>query len=161
MGRATAAIGSAAFFIAAPCTVAGVVPWLITDWEVHDVWLAVRVVGVALIAAGAIALIYSFSRFVTEGIGTPAPVAPTDQLVVGGLYRYVRNPMYVAVAATIIGQALALGQPVLLVYVGAFMLVVYAFVRFYEEPVLARRYGERYEAYTRAVPAWRPRRRFF
>jgi protein-S-isoprenylcysteine O-methyltransferase Ste14 len=94
-----------------------------------------------------------------EGVGTPAPVAPTERLVAGGLYRHVRNPMYLAVGAAIVGQALLLGQPVLLVYAAAFAVTVAAFVRWYEEPALRRRFGEEYEAYLRAVPAWRPRLR--
>lgn len=104
-------------------------------------------------------LVHAFARFVIEGLGTPAPVAPTERLVVGGLYRDVRNPMYLAVAATILGQALILGRPGLLVYAAAFGAAVVAFVQIYEEPTLAERYGEAYEAYRRAVPAWWPRRR--
>ena len=104
-------------------------------------------------------LLHAFARFVTEGTGTPAPVAPTQQLVVGGLYRYVRNPMYLAVAATIVGQALALGRTVLLVYAALFGVTVYAFVRLYEEPTLREQFGEQYEEYRRAVPGWWPRRR--
>jgi protein-S-isoprenylcysteine O-methyltransferase Ste14 len=79
-------------------------------------------------------------------------------LVVGGLYRYVRNPMYLAVAATIVGQALVLGQPLLLLYAGAFLLTVAAFVHWYEEPTLCRQFGADYETYLRAVPGWWPRR---
>ena len=92
---------------------AGLVPWWLTGWEVETplpFWAPLRVVGVALIVLGALALLWSFLRFALEGVGTPAPVAPTERLVVGGLYRYVRNPMYVAVTATIVGQALLLGQ---------------------------------------------------
>jgi protein-S-isoprenylcysteine O-methyltransferase Ste14 len=96
---------------------------------------------------------------VLEGRGTPAPVAPTERLVVGGLYRYVRNPMYVAVGATIVGQALLLGRPWLLAYAAAFWLVVATFVRVYEEPTLIRRFGREYDAYRSAVPGWWPRRR--
>ena len=66
--------------------------------------------------------------------------------------------MYLAVAAAIVGQALLLGRPVLLGYAAAFLVVVAAFVRLYEEPTLRRRYGEQYEAYRRAVPGWWPRR---
>ena len=108
-----------------PGTVAGLIPWLLTGWEVHDTWPPLRVVGVFLIVAGVGVLLHAFARFVVEGIGTPAPVAPTQHLVVGGLYRYVRNPMYLAVAATIVGQALTLGQPVLLAYAAVFAVVVY------------------------------------
>jgi protein-S-isoprenylcysteine O-methyltransferase Ste14 len=104
-------------------------------------------------------VLHAFARFVVEGLGTPAPVAPTERLVVGGLYRHVRNPMYVAVAATIVGQVLIFGQPVLLAYAAGFGAIVAAFVHGYEEPVLADRFGADYEAYRRAVPAWRPRLR--
>jgi protein-S-isoprenylcysteine O-methyltransferase Ste14 len=142
-----------------PGTVAGLIPWLLTGWEVRDtLWPPIRVVGVLLLAAGVAVLLHAFLRFVVEGIGTPAPIAPTKHLVVGGLYRYVRNPMYLAVAATIVGQALALGQLVLLVYAAAFAVTVYTFVRTYEEPTLRQRFGEQYEEYRRAVPGWWPRR---
>ena len=98
-------------------------------------------------------------RFVVEGVGTSAPVAPTEHLVVGGLYRHVRNPMYLAVASAIVGQALVLGRPGLLVYAVVFGVAVATFVHAYEESTLAARYGEQYEAYRRAVSAWRPRLR--
>ena len=104
-------------------------------------------------------LVQAFVRFVVEGFGTPAPVVAPERLVVGGVYRYVRNPMYVAVLAAIVGQALLLGRLGLLLYACTVWLVVAAFVRFYEEPTLARRFGADYEAYRRAVPAWWPRLR--
>jgi protein-S-isoprenylcysteine O-methyltransferase Ste14 len=116
-------------------------------------------VGGVIIAAGLAFLLPAFIRFVIEGVGTPAPVAPTERLVVGGAYRYVRNPMYVAVGALIVGQALLLGQAVLLLYAVAFAAAVAAFVHGYEEPTLARRFGEQYEAYRSEVPRWRPRLR--
>jgi protein-S-isoprenylcysteine O-methyltransferase Ste14 len=119
----------------------------------------VAAAGFLLVAAGVAVLLHAFARFVIEGLGTPAPVAPPQRLVVGGLYRYVRNPMYVAVAATIVGQAAILGRPGLLLYAAAFGAAVGAFARFYEEPMLARRFGADYDAYRGAVPAWWPRRR--
>ena len=100
----------------------------------------------------------AFWRFAVEGLGTPAPVAPPERLVVGGLYRFVRNPMYAAVEAIILGQALLLGQLILFAYAAVFALAVAAFVHFYEEPTLRRQFGAEYETYRRAVPAWRPRR---
>jgi protein-S-isoprenylcysteine O-methyltransferase Ste14 len=145
--------------VVAPGVMAGLIPWLLTGWDSADPPAVLVVLGALLIAAGVAALLHAFARFVIEGLGTPAPVAPTERLVVGGLYRYVRNPMYVAVAATIVGQALLLGRPVLLVYAALFWALVAAFVRFYEEPTLTARYGEEYDAYRRAVPAWRPRLR--
>ena len=157
MSRRMAALGSALFLVAAPGVVAGLVPWLLTGWESHDVWLPLRVLGALVAAAGAAVLLHAFARFVLEGIGTPAPVAPPERLVVGGIYRHVRNPMYVAVLAAILGQALLLGRLVLLAYAAVLWLVFASFVRFYEEPALTSRFGEDYEAYRRAVPAWLPR----
>ena len=107
--------------------------------------------------AGAGVLIWSFAHFAVEGRGTPAPPAPTEQLVVAGPYRYVRNPMYLAVLAVIIGQALLLGRLVLLGYAAVVAAAFVAFVYGYEQPTLARRYGAEYEAYRRAVPGWWPR----
>jgi protein-S-isoprenylcysteine O-methyltransferase Ste14 len=162
MRKPTAAVGSAVFFLLAPGVVAGLIPWLLTRWQAREplpYWAPVRVLGGILLVAGLIALVQAFVRFVVEGLGTPAPVAAPDRLVVGGVYRYVRNPMYVAVLAAIIGQALLLGQLGLLLYAGAAWLVVAAFVRWYEEPTLTRRFGADYEAYRRAVPAWWPRLR--
>jgi protein-S-isoprenylcysteine O-methyltransferase Ste14 len=160
MSRTRAALGSAAFLLLAPGIVAGFVPWLVTGWETQERWPGiVRTLGALLVAVGVVALLHAFLRFVVEGVGTPAPVAPTERLVVGGLYRHVRNPMYLAVAATIAGQGLVLGSLTLLVYAAAFLAVTAAFVRLYEEPTLVRRYGAEYDAYRRGVPAWRPRLR--
>src|ERR671912_1231752 len=163
MRRSTAAVGSAVFFLLAPGVVGGLIPWLLTGgWQVREplpYWAPARVLGGVVLLAGLIALVRAFVRFVVEGLGTPAPVAAPERLVVGGAYRHVRNPMYVAVVAAIVGQALLLGQLGLLVYAGVTWLVVAGFVRFYEEPELASRFGSDYEAYRRAVPAWRPRLR--
>ena len=162
MRRPTAAIGSAVFFVLAPGMVVGLIPWLLTRWQVREqlpYWMFMRALGAVLLVAGLIALVGAFVRFVVEGFGTPAPVAAPDRLVVGGVYRYVRNPMYVAVLVAIVGQALLLGRLVLLLYAAGAWLVVAAFVRFYEEPTLTSRFGADYEAYRRAVPAWWPRLR--
>jgi protein-S-isoprenylcysteine O-methyltransferase Ste14 len=96
-------------------------------------------------------------RFAVEGLGTPFPAAPTEKLVVGGLYRYVRNPMYLAVIAIILGQAAILGSASLLVYAAILWVTVASFVHFYEEPTLSSKYGEQYAAYRRAVRGWWPR----
>jgi protein-S-isoprenylcysteine O-methyltransferase Ste14 len=162
MRRPGAALGSVVFFIATPCVVAGVVPGLICHWSVgHHAagWLPVRVIGAGLTAAGAALLVVCFVRFVTEGRGTPAPVAPTEVLVVGGAYRYVRNPMYVAVVGIITGQALLFLSAGVLGYAVGVWALTASFVRWYEEPTLAGQYGARYDRYRAAVPAWRPRLR--
>jgi protein-S-isoprenylcysteine O-methyltransferase Ste14 len=157
--RVRSALGSGLFFGLAPGIVAGLVPWWLTGWEAGTTWAPLQALGLLLVVAGAIVLVDAFVRFVVEGIGTPAPVAPTQRLVVGGLYRHLRNPMYVAVGATIVGQALLLGRPILLLYAAVFAVVVFAFVRGYEEPTLARQFGAEYEDYRRAVPGWWPRLR--
>ena len=152
-------MGSLLFLVVTPGVVAGLVPWALTGWKVASPPLVVAAVGYVILAAGVVALLYAFARFVTEGVGTPAPVAPTRHLVIGGLYRYVRNPMYIAVALTILGQAMVLGRPVLLLYALVFAVAVGSFVHFYEQPTLTRQFGAEYEAYCDAVPAWLPRRR--
>jgi protein-S-isoprenylcysteine O-methyltransferase Ste14 len=158
MRKMTAAAGTAVFLVIAPGVVAGLVPWWLTGWRMSSSYpVPVRVAGGVVIAAGAAVLIGAFVQFAVEGLGTPAPVAPTGRLVVRGLYRYVRNPMYLAVLAIITGQALVLGRPVLLAYATAVGGAFAAFVRWYEQPTLARRYGAQYEAYRRAVPGWWPR----
>lgn len=158
--RTSAAVGSAFFFVVAPCVVAGVVPWLMTGWRAGQSlpdWA--RILGALFAGIGVIALVHSFVRFVVEGLGTPAPVAPTERLVVGGLYRHVRNPMYVAVVTTIIGQGLLFSRPVLIGYGLAVGLAMVLFVKLYEEPVLLDRFGYEYEEYLGAVPGWLPRLR--
>ena len=145
------------FVVAQPGLMGGLVPYWLTGWESNDPPAALRVAGAVVLLAGLAVLAHTVLRFVVEGLGTPAPVAPTQNLVVGGLYRFVRNPMYVAVIAIILAQAAILGRPVLLVYAAICWVVVASFVRFYEEPTLAERYGAQYAAYRRAVRAWWPR----
>lgn len=157
--RTAAAAGSSLFFALAPGVVAGVIPWAVTGWDGEPAWLGWRVGGAVVTACAAAVLIHAFARFVVEGIGTPAPVAPTQHLVVGGLYRWVRNPMYIAVVSAVLGQAGIFGSSALLVYAGALMVVFFSFVRLYEEPALRDRFGAEYEAYRRAVPGWFPRAR--
>jgi protein-S-isoprenylcysteine O-methyltransferase Ste14 len=114
--------------------------------------------GVLLVLAIAV-LIRAFARFVVEGRGTPAPIAPPDRLVVGGDYRFVRNPMYLALITAILGQALIFGSLGLLLYAVIVWAITAAFVHWYEEPVLLERYGDDYRRYRQAVRAWLPRLR--
>jgi protein-S-isoprenylcysteine O-methyltransferase Ste14 len=148
---------TAVFFVVAPGTTAGLVPWLITGWDRPDGFGPVDLVAVALVLAGLATVVACFARFVTEGRGTPAPVAPTETLVVGGLYRYVRNPMYVAVASMIAGQALLFRSPATAVWLLVFLVAVVSFVKVYEEPELQSQFGDAYEEYRAAVPGWWPR----
>ena len=159
MRRSAAAIGSAAYFAVAAGTFAVLIPWLVTGWEFHRPWpLLARVVGVLLIGAGLVPVAGAFVQFARAG-GTPLPLAPTKRLVVSGFHRYVRNPIYLGSLLIFFGEALLFSRLSLLAYGAAGWLGAAAFVRWYEEPALADRFGAEYEAYRRAVPAWRPRLR--
>ncbi len=160
MRRSSAILGSVVFFAVAPGVVAGLIPWGLSEWRLQTPFPAYRIVeaaGSIVTAAGLAALIHAFMRFALEGRGTPAPVAPTAELVVGGLYRHVRNPMYVAVLAIIIGQALLFASIPVLIYAALVFGAVHAFVVGYEEPTLSLTYGALYEEYRAAVPRWLPR----
>jgi protein-S-isoprenylcysteine O-methyltransferase Ste14 len=162
MRKSSAILGSLIFLVVAPGTVAGLVPWWISRYRLEpatpEVWV-VRGVGCLLIAAGLLFLLDSFAQFALRGMGTPAPVAPPRHLVVSGYYRFVRNPMYVAVLALILGQALLFGGLALFAYAVIVWVAFYAFVLGYEEPTLRRTFGEEYLAYCKHVPRWIPRLR--
>jgi protein-S-isoprenylcysteine O-methyltransferase Ste14 len=141
--------------------VAGLVPYLITRWRLAPPFLgveALRYVGGGLVVLGLVSLLDSFARFALVGRGTPAPIAPTETLVVSGQHRYVRNPMYLAVLSIVVGQALVFGSGWLLAYGALLFAAFHAFVVGYEEPTLARSHGASYERYRQAVDRWRPRR---
>ena len=159
MRRMLALVGSAIFLVIAPGTVAGYVPWRICRWHVEAPLLGIsslRLVGVLLIAAGLTVLLDSFARFALQGLGTPAPIFPTRHLVVSGLFRYVRNPMYIAVVSLILGQGLFFGSILVLEYGVAVFVGFYLFVLIYEEPTLLKSYGREYEEFCANVPRWIP-----
>ena len=161
MRTPAAAVASAAFFVAAPGTVAGFFPWLISRWEITGSspgWRTLQAVGVVLIVAGAVPPVHAFVEFVKAG-GTPMPIAPTQRLVVKGFNRYIRNPMYAGLLVVILGQALLFGSLGLVWYAAVVWLITASFVRWYEEPTLTRQYDGEYLDYKRNVPAWWPRLR--
>jgi protein-S-isoprenylcysteine O-methyltransferase Ste14 len=162
MRKPSALAGSFAFFVLAPGTIAGLVPWLISGYRLPPVtasWWFVCSLGVLFVANGLALLFDCFIRFALQGLGTPAPVAPPEHLVASGPYRYVRNPMYVAVLALIIGQGLIFETVALFAYGLAVWLCFTAFVLGYEEPTLRKQFGEQYDAYCKRVPRWIPRLR--
>lgn len=161
MRKSRAAVGSTLFFVLAPGTVIGLVPWLITGWDLtapFPGWIAAQAVGAVLVCAGLFPAVRAFVEFTRAG-GTPAPVAPTERLVVSGPNRYVRNPMYVGLLTALIGQALLFASAGVLVYALIAWAVTASFVRWYEEPTLVRTFGAEYETYRSAVPGWIPRLR--
>ena len=160
MRRGNALVMSLFWFVLAGGVGAVLVPWWLTGWQVrqpYPYWGFVRVLGVILIVVGLVPPVLVFGEFVRAG-GTPMPGAMTKRLVVTGLNRYVRNPIYLGVVTIFIGEALLLGQARLLVYAAGAWAAVAAFVHWFEEPALVRRFGADYEAYRRAVPVWIPRR---
>jgi len=118
-----------------------------------------RSLAIVIIAAGLVPAFESVWRFIAVGRGTLIPVVPTEQLVVSGLYRYVRNPMYVGVLMAVVGEAILFESRNMVVYFFALWLLFYLVVSFYEEPTLARQYGEQYADYRQHVRRWLPRLR--
>lgn len=160
MSRAAVALAKTLLFtLLVPATVAGWVPWWLRGRtniiSVHSAqsWLALAVVS----AGVAIYLYTAFWSFAWVGGGTPAPVAPTETLVITGLHRFVRNPMYLGVGLVIAAQAWLFRSAATAIYLGFYALAVHLFVVFYEEPSLRRRFGARYERYRDAVPRWIPK----
>ena len=153
-------VGSIVFLFAAPGLLGVFIPWYTTGWHMDPPLLGfepVRWLGRLLILFGAAVLLDSFARFALQGRGTPAPIYPTTTLVVSGAYRYVRNPMYLAVIELIAGQGLLIGGVPLLLYALAFSVVTHLFVLGYEEPTLHGSYGVQYEVYAANVRRWLPR----
>lgn len=148
------------FFVVAPGVVAFLVPFLLAQgssgaWHLDPP--VVKWAGLALGIAGSIALIECFARFALKGHGTPAPIAPTEHLVVTGLYRHARNPMYVAVLSIIIAQAMWFASIAVLIYAAIVWASFTAFVMLHEEPTLTRTFGEEYVLYRAHVRRWIPR----
>jgi protein-S-isoprenylcysteine O-methyltransferase Ste14 len=160
MSRAGAILGSALFFVIAPFTLTVLVSLWLTGWRMQPPFGGLpllRVIGALLAIAGAVPLIESFRRFAVEGLGTPAPIAPPQRLIVAGFYRYVRNPMYVGVVTVILGEALILGDVRLLTYAAIVWFGFHIFVLAYEEPTLRDSYGAEYDMFRHNVPRWIPR----
>ena len=159
--KVLAIVGSAVFLVIAPGFVAGLAPWWICRWRIEACFFGMPIscyAGGILITLGALSLLDAFFRFAVQGVGTPAPVFPTRHLVVTGPYCFVRNPMYVAVVTTILGQALLFGNVALLEYAGVVWLMFHLFVLLYEEPTLRASFGSEYESFYAEVPRWIPRR---
>jgi protein-S-isoprenylcysteine O-methyltransferase Ste14 len=160
--KARAILGSVLFLVVAPGTVVGLLPWWISKWKVQPTpsgFWTIQFLGVLILAGSIMVLLEAFARFALQGIGTPAPVAPTRHLVVTGLYRYVRNPMYVAVVSAVLGQSMILGNLSLVLYAALSWLVTHLFVLSYEEPTLRKNFGDEYAEFCANVPRWIPRLR--
>jgi protein-S-isoprenylcysteine O-methyltransferase Ste14 len=142
-----------------PGVVAGYVPW--RYFGLSDARIAssdpLGFLGVAGVAAGVLLLAACIFEFARSGRGTLSPVDPPRHLVVRGLYRYVRNPMYLAVTLILLGEAALLHSADLVTYWACFFAAANLFVIGYEEPYLRSRFGVSYDAYMRQVGRWLPR----
>lgn len=161
MASSLLALRSLLWTILMPGVVAGYVPWRYfglararIDWS--D---ALDVLGVLCAAAGVALLAACIFEFARSGRGTLSPVDPPRHLVVRGLYRYVRNPMYLAVTLILLGEAALRQSMALVVYWACFFAAANLFVLFYEEPYLRARFGVSYDVYTRQAGRWIPRLR--
>jgi protein-S-isoprenylcysteine O-methyltransferase Ste14 len=155
------ALRSLFFTIVVPGTVTVLLPYLIVSrggGSIPGSWTPVHLLGLVLILVGAAILFWCIWDFATKGRGTLAPIDPPRQLVVQGLYRYVRNPMYLGVLILLLGQAAFFRSVTLLQYTAAWFLIVNLIVVLYEEPSLRRRFGDSYERYVRSVHRWLPTR---
>jgi len=146
------------FTVLVPGTVAGYVPWRLRPHPFPRPSVLAMVAGTLLIATGlAVYLHTAFWGFALQGRGTPAPIAPTQKLVVIGLHHYVRNPMYIGVLLIILGQAALFTSCTLLFYAVFLWLAFHLFVLLYEEPTLHKQFGSEYDAYRKRIPRWFPK----
>ena len=113
--------------------------------------------GFGLLILGALIYLICVMEFAVRGRGTPAPIDAPKRLVVGGLYQYVRNPMYVGVLSVVLGWTFLSKSVELLGYAALLALCFHAFIRFYEEPTLRKQFGPEYEAYMVSVGRWLPK----
>ena len=150
------------FFIAVvPGTLVGFIPWLLL---MSEVWRGVEVgigigwpLGLLLISLATAAYLWCVSLFVVRGRGTPALIDPPRRFVFSGLYRYSRNPMYLAAAMFLFGEALLFGSWTLLVYGLLIVAIFHSLIVVHEEPELVSTFGQSYVSYRRRVPRWLPR----
>jgi len=150
------------FTFVQPGTVVVLIPyWLLSSRDAGAVFnhQALQYFGILPVVIGSAGLLWCIWEFFSEGRGTISPLEPPKHLVVRGLYKYVRNPMYVSVVAILIGEALFFSSLPVLIEAVVFFMLATIFVMAYEEPTLRRQFGESYERYTQTVGRWIPRYR--
>jgi protein-S-isoprenylcysteine O-methyltransferase Ste14 len=150
-------LGTVVFTIVAPGFVTVGVPYLLLGPRAEFDLGLMKFVGVVPVVLGAAAYLWCAWNFVFTGCGTPAPVFPPKSLVVRGPYRFVRNPMYVAVGLVLGGEAILFQSYKLMIFGFLAWIAFHLFVVFYEEPTLRKKFGGPYEAYRQIVPRWIPK----
>ncbi|MEJ2007233.1 MAG: isoprenylcysteine carboxylmethyltransferase family protein [Acidobacteriota bacterium] len=150
-------IKTAIFIVLVPGTVTGLLPYLLVRGHAHLTPSGWRWAGTAPLVLGAWIALWCTWEFSTAGQGTPAPISPPRVLVRRGLYRWVRNPMYLGALLVLAGETILFGSLTLLEYACIVALLFHLFVVLYEEPELARKFGADYASYRQNVPRWLPR----
>jgi protein-S-isoprenylcysteine O-methyltransferase Ste14 len=151
------ALRSLAVLVLIPGTVAVFLPFQILQAGgriARPALTAASVPAACLVLFGFSILLLCVWDFFATGRGTLAPFDPPRRLVVGGLYRFTRNPMYNGVLAALVGEAWLFRSTALLAYAVAVFILFHVFVVAYEEPALASQFGESYRRYRHAVPRW-------
>ena len=117
-------------------------------------FLMFRLIGIVLALFGTIFWLYSISLFHFSGKGTPVPTSPPKRLVVKGVYKYTRNPMYISVLLILLGYFIVFGQLLLLLNLSIMAIFFHLFITRYEEPTLKKKFGDNYTEYCKQVPRW-------
>jgi protein-S-isoprenylcysteine O-methyltransferase Ste14 len=152
------AIRSILFFLLVPVILIGALPvWLVQTGTALFSFGVFRWLAIPFWLVGWVSLVWSFASFTIQGRGTPNPLDPPRELVVTGLYRFVRNPIYVGGFIALLGYVLWSPSLPVLIMPLIFIVAAFLFVHFYEEPHLRRTFGKVYEDYCCSVPGWLPR----
>lgn len=144
------------FTVLQPGLVAVVIPYYILGGEINleTPWQTHTYGGIIVFAIGLIVMLRCIIQFAFEGKGTLSPIDPTKRLVVRGLYRYSRNPMYVGVMMILIGEAIVTQSATLWIYLAIIFLAFNLFIMLHEEPRLRKVFGEEYLLYCEKVRRW-------
>ena len=156
--RVPTAVSAAAFIAIVPGSIGGWIPlYIATGGSPMAPRSLDRLLGIGLVVVGWMILLWCTLEFVRRGRGTPSPSRAPTKLVVSGLFRFVRNPMYVGVVTAIEGIALATHSWQAALYGIVVAIAFHLRVLWYEEPRLTREFGDEFKAYRERVPRWLPR----
>ncbi len=148
------------FTILQPGIVAGLIPYLILGDKVNDIFVQqlfspeLHNSGIIIFLIGLVIMLTCIINFAVKGKGTLSPADPTKKLVISGLYRFSRNPMYVGVTLILIGEAIFFQSVQLLIYSLLVFLAFNIFTILVEEPRLKKDFGEEYNRYCKKVSRW-------
>jgi protein-S-isoprenylcysteine O-methyltransferase Ste14 len=149
------------FTVIAPGTLTVIIPYWLSSTNIGNEKIdlgALRILGGAPLLMGIAVYLRCVTDFIVKGRGTPAPYDPPKHLVMNGLYRFVRNPMYIGIVLILLGEAVFFERGILFALAAIVFFGFHLRVLYYEEPALRRSFGESYARYCAAAPRWLPRR---